>query len=240
MANPIISRAELAISGTPMTVNGVVQKTSMLLGISALTGLGFFFYAAMMGISGSLIFGATFGSMLVAFFMALYITFNPQKSKALAVPYALLEGIFLGGISLIFARSYPSIPVTAMCATFVTAAVMLGLYRSGVIKVTQKFRSIVTSAILAIGLVYIVQWILSLALGSSLPLLFDGGPIAIGFSLFVIVIASFSLLLNFDSVDRGVAAGVSEDYEWLFSIGILASLVWMYVEFMRLLSYLQD
>ena len=240
MANPIISRAELAISGAPMTVNGVVQKTSMLLAISAVTGLGFFFYAAITGLSRSLVFGATFCSMLVAFFMALYITFNPQKAKGMAVPYALLEGIFLGGISLIFARMYPSIPVTAMCATFVTAAVMLGLYRSGVIKVTQKFRSIVTSAIIAITLVYIVQWILSLGLGSSLPLLFDGGVVAIGFSLFVIVIASFSLLLNFDSVDRGVAAGVSEDYEWLFSIGILASLVWMYVEFMRLLSYLQD
>lgn len=240
MANPIISRAEFTMSGTPMTVNGVVRKTSMLLAISAVIGLGFFFYAAMTGLSRGIIFGVSFGSMFAAFFMALYMTFKPEKAKALAVPYALLEGVFLGGVSLIFARSYPSIPVTAMCATFVTAAVMLGLYRSGVIKVTEKFRSIVTSAIIAIMLVYAVQWVLSLAFGSSLPLLFDGGAIAIGFSLFVIVIASFTLLLNFDSVDRGVAAGVSEDYEWLFSVGLLATLVWMYVEFMRLLSYLQD
>src|SRR5690606_25439424 len=79
-----------------------------------------------------------------------------------------------------------------------------------------------------------------LAFGSSLPFLFEGGAIAIGFSLFVIVIASFTLLLDFDNIDRGVAMGVSEDYEWLFSIGILATLVWMYIEFMRLLSYLQD
>lgn len=240
MANPIVSRAELVIGGTPMTINGVVQKTSILLAIAAITGLGFFFYAAMTGLSGSFIFGATFGSMFVAFGLALYITFNPQKAKTFAVPYALLEGVFLGGASLIFAKSYPSVPVTAMCATFVTAAVMLGLYRSGLIKVTEKFRSIVTSAIIAIMLVYAVQWILSLGFGSSLPFLFDGGIIAIGFSLFVILIASFTLLLNFDSVDRGVAAGVSEDYEWLFSIALLATLVWMYVEFMRLLSYLQD
>lgn len=240
MANPIISRAELTMSSTPMTVNGVVQKTSMLLAISATVGLGFFFYAAMTGLSQGLITMAAFGSMFAAFGLALFITFKPHTAKTLAVPYALLQGIFLGGISLFFARSYPSIPVTAMCATFVTAAVMLGLYRSGLIKVTQKFRSIVTSAIIAIMLVYAVQWVLYLAFGSSLPFLFEGGLIAIGFSLFVIVIASFSLLLNFDSVEQGIAASVSEDYEWLFSIGLLATLVWMYVEFMRLLSYLQD
>ena len=166
--------------------------------------------------------------------------FKPQKAKTLAVPYALLEGIFLGGISLFFMRMYPTVPVTAMCATFVTAAVMLGLYRSGLVKVTEKFRSIVTSAVIAIMLVYVAQWVLSLVFGSTLPFLFEGGAIAIGFSLFVIVIASFTLLLDFDNIDRGVAMGISEDYEWLFSIGILATLVWMYIEFMRLLSYLQD
>ena len=95
-------------------------------------------------------------------------------------------------------RMYPTVPVTAMCATFVTAAVMLGLYRSGLVKVTEKFRSIVTSAVIAIMLVYVAQWVLSLAFGSSLPFLFEGGAIAIGFSLFVIVIASFTLLLDFD------------------------------------------
>ena len=210
MANPIVSRAELAVGGAPMTVKGVIQKTSLLLGLSAITGIGFFFYALMAGLSQGFITMAAFGSM------------------------------FLGGITLFFMRMYPSVPVTAMCATFVTAAVMLGLYRSGLVKVTEKFRSIVTSALIAIMLVYVAQWVLSLAFGSSLPFLFEGGAIAIGFSLFVIIIASFTLLLDFDNIDRGVAMGVSEDYEWLFSIGILATLVWMYIEFMRLLSYLQD
>jgi len=177
--------------------------------------------------------------MFAAFGLAIFITFKPQKAKTLAVPYALLEGIFLGGISLFFMRMYPSVPITALCATFVTAAVMLGLYRSGVIKVTEKFRSIMMSAVFAIMILYLVQWGF-IAFGSSLPFLFDGGMIAIGFSLFVVLIASFSLLLDFDNVDRGVAMGISEDYEWLFSIGILATLVWMYIEFMRLLSYLQD
>ncbi|GAF54571.1 LOW QUALITY PROTEIN: hypothetical protein JCM18901_149 [Psychrobacter sp. JCM 18901] len=240
MANPIVSRAELAIGGNPMTVKGVIQKTSLLLGLSALLVWAFSFMRLWAGLSQGFITMAAFGSMIAAFVLALFITFKPQKAKTLAVPYALLEGIFLGGISLFFMRMYPTVPVTAMCATFVTAAVMLGLYRSGLVKVTEKFRSIVTSAVIALCLFYVAQWVLSLAFGSSLPFLFEGGAIAIGFSLFVIVIASFTLLLDFDNIDRGVAMGVSEDYEWLFSIGILATLVWMYIEFMRLLSYLQD
>ena len=239
MANPIVSRAELSIGANPMTVKGVVQKTSLLLGLSAISGLGFFFYAMVAGLSRGFITVAAFGSMFLAFGLAIFITFKPHMAKTLAVPYALLEGIFLGGISLFFMRMYPSVPLTALCATFVTAAVMLGLYRSGVIKVTEKFRSILMSAVFAIMILYLVQWGF-IAFGSSLPFLFDGGMIAIGFSLFVVVIASFSLLLDFDNIERGVAAGVSEDYEWLFSIGLLATLVWMYIEFMRLLSYLQD
>lgn len=240
MANPIVSRAELAVGANPMSVKGVIRKTSMLLGLSAISALCFFFYANMAGLTSGFIYATSIVSMFAALGLAIFITFKPQKAKTLAVPYALLQGLFLGGISLIFMSMYPSVPVTALCATFVTAAVMLGLYRSGVIKVTEKFRSILTSAIIAIMLVYVVQWVLSLAFSTTLPYLFSGGLISIGFSLFVVVIASFSLLLDFDNIDRGVAMGISEDYEWLFSIGLLATLVWMYIEFMRLLSYLQD
>ena len=239
MANPIISRAELGLGGRAMTVKGVIQKTSFLLGLTTLTALAFFFFILTQGVSYSFIQIAAFGSMFAALGLALVITFKPHMAKTLAAPYAILEGLFLGGISSFFMLIEPTIPLTALSATFVTAAVMLGLYRSGVIKVTQKFRSIMMSAIFAIMLLYIAQWGFVL-FGSSLPFLFEGGMISVGFSLFVVVIASFSLLLDFDNVERGVAAGVSEEYEWLFSIGILASLVWMYIEFMRLLSYLQD
>ena len=239
MANPIVSRAQLSVGGRAMTVKGVIQKTSFLLGLTAISALGFFFYILTQGVSFSFIKIASFGSMFAAFGLALLITFKPHMAKTLAVPYAILEGLFLGGISTFFMAIEPSIPLTALSATFVTAAVMLGLYRSGVIKVTEKFRSIMMSAIFAIMLLYLVQWGFVL-FGSSLPFLFNGGLISIGFSLFVVVIASFSLLLDFDNIERGAAAGVSEDYEWLFGIGVLASLVWMYIEFMRLLSYLQD
>ncbi|WP_019672646.1 Bax inhibitor-1/YccA family protein [Psychrobacter lutiphocae] len=240
MANPIVSRAEFTLGGKAMTVQGVVHKTSFLLGLSALAAIGFFFYIVSGGMSFGMAQMITFGSMFAAFGLGLFITFKPQKAKALAAPYAILEGIFLGGVSLMFAAIDPTIPVNALAATFVTAAVMLGLYRSGLIKVNEKFRSIMMSAIIAIMLIYLAQWGFVL-FGSSLPFLFQsGGLVAIGFSLFVVVIASFSLLLDFDNVERGVAAGISEEYEWVFGVGILATLVWMYFEFMRLLSHFQD
>lgn len=239
MANPIVSRTELAVGGRAMTVKGVVQKTSMLLGISAISGLGFLFYALSAGLSQGFVYATAIISMFGAFGMGLYMTFKPQMARKLAAPYALLEGLFLGGVSAAVMRIYPTVPVTALCATFVTAALMLGLYRTGVIKVTQKFRAILTSAIFAIMILYVLQWVF-MAFGSNLPFLFDGGMVAIGFSLFVVVIASFSLLLDFDNVERGIAMGVSEDYEWVFSIGILATLVWMYIEFTRLLGFLSE
>lgn len=239
MANPIVSRTELAVGGRAMTVKGVVQKTSMLLGISAISGLGFLFYTLAAQSSVIFIYAIAIISMFGSFGIGLYMTFRPEVARKLAPPYALLEGLFLGGISAIVMRFYPTVPVTALCATFVTAALMLGLYRTGVIKVTQKFRSILTSAIFAIFILYVLQWIFR-AFGSSLPFLFDGGMIAIGFSLFVVVIASFSLLLDFDNVERGIAMGVSEEYEWVFGVGILATLVWMYIEFIRLLTYLSE
>lgn len=240
MANPIISRTELAVGQKAMTVKGVVRKTGFMLALSALSGIGLFFYALMSGLSASFVYMLAIGSMFAAFGLGLFLTFKPQMAKTLAVPYALLEGLFLGSVSLIAMRYAPSIPLTALSATFVTAAIMLGLYRSGVIKVTEKFRSILTSAIFAILILYVIQWVMRLGFGSSIPYLFDGGMIAIGFSIFVILIASFSLLLDFDNVERGVAMGISSDYEWVYSVGILATLVWMYIEFVRLLSYLQE
>lgn len=239
MANPIISRTEMAVSTRPMTVQGVVKKTSFLLGLTTLTGVAFFAYALMSGMSYGLIRGLTLGSIIAAFLLSLFLIGKPQLAKTLSAPYAILEGIVIGAISLFATTLAPSIAPTAMVATFVTGAVMLALYRAQVIKVTEKFRSVMVSAVIAITLVYLVQIGLSL-FGNSIPYLFSGGIVAIGFSLLVVVIASLSLLLDFDNVERAAAAGVDESYEWVLSIGILSTLVWMYIEFVRLLSYLRD
>lgn len=239
MANPILTRTDLAVSHTPMSIQGVIKKTSFLLGLSTVTGIGFFMFALLAGFSSNMVYGATVVSILVGFVLSMIIMSKPQLGKTLAIPYAILEGIVIGAISLSVTTLFPTVAMTAMVATFVTAGVMLALYRAQVIKVTEKFRSIMLSAIIAIGLVYLVQIGMSL-FGSSIPYLFGGGVTAIAFSLLVVVIASFSLLLDFDNVERAYQSGVDKSFEWVLSIGILSTLVWMYIEFIRLLRNLQD
>ena len=239
MANPIVSRAELMTGGVPMTVNGVVTKSALLLSLAAVSGFGVFFYGLMASLSSGILYPMALVALFVGMGLGLASAFKPHLAKSLAVPYALVEGVLLGAFSLIMFRIYPTVPVSALAATFITAAVMLTLFVTGTVKVTEKFRSILTSAIIAIAILYLVQLGFRL-FGSSLPLLFDGGMVAIGFSVFVVLIASFSLLLDFDNVEKGVKFGVSQDYEWVFSIGILSTLVWMYIEFLRLIGYLQD
>lgn len=239
MANPILSRTELGISSTPLTVQGVIQKTTFLLALTALAATGFFLYGWYTQLSAGFVRLLSMGSIVTAFILSLIIIAKPTSAKALAVPYALTEGLFVGAISLVVTRIYPTVAFTALSATFVTAAVMLALYRSGTIRVTEKFRSIMISAILAITVLYLIQFVMQI-MGSSIPVLFDGGIVAIGFSVFVTIIASLSLLLDFDNIDRAKAAGVGQEYEWVLGVGVIATLVWMYVEFLRLLSYLQN
>ncbi|OOR85271.1 Bax inhibitor-1/YccA family protein [Moraxella canis] len=238
MANPIVSRTTLMTGAVAMSVRGVVAKTAFLLSLAAVSGFGVFFYALSINLSSSLLYGMALVSLFAGMGLGLASAMKPHLAKSLAIPYALIEGVLLGAFSLIMYRYYPTVPLSALSATFITAAVMLTLYVTGVIKVTEKFRSMIMSAMIAIGILYLVQLGFRL-FGSSLPFLFDGGMIAIGFSIFVIFIASFSLLLDFDNVEKGTAFGVAREYEWVYSIGILSTLVWMYIEFLRLIGYLQ-
>lgn len=240
MANPIVSRTELVMGGVPMTINGVVKKATLLLGISALMGFGVFFFALMSGMSSGALVGLAVISMLAAIGLGLAITFKPHLAKTLAFPYALLEGVFVGVASAFAFYKAPSVPLLALSATFVTGAVMLTLYTAGIIKVTEKFRSLVVSASIAIMIVYAIQWIMSLVFGSTIPYLFDGGVIAIGFSVFTTLIASFFLLVDFKNIEDGAMHGINQEFEWVYGVGILATLVWMYVEFLRLIGYLQE
>ena len=240
MANPIISRTELLAGDAPMTVNGVVKKTALLLGISATTGFGLFFFTLMSGISSGVLVGLFIVAMLATMGIGLTTAFKPHLAKTLSVPYAALEGVVIGVASAFAFYKAPSVPLLALSATFVSAAVMLTLYSTGIIKVTEKFRSLVVSASIAIMIVYAIQWVMSLVFGSSIPHLFNGGMIAIGFSVFTTLIASFFLLLDFKNIEDGVMYGVNEEFEWVYGISVLATLVWMYIEFLRLIGYLQE
>lgn len=239
MLAPIIERRKLLISDTPMSVNGVVIKTAFLLGLTTLSGVATFWYADVIQMSEMILSALTVFGLFFGLVLMLIATNNPDFAKAVCVPYALCEGVAFGALSA-FAFDYaPSIPLNAFCATIITACVMLGLYTSGVIKVTKNFRAMVTSAITALMVLYAVQILLKI-FGYSLPLLFDGGIVAIGFSLASIGLASCYLVLDFDEVEQSVALQADNSFEWFYAMSIVSALTWIYTEFLRLFKHLEN
>lgn len=238
--NPIFSRVDVqADYAHPMSVQGAIQKSVFLTLVAAVVGVAFYIYCAMTGATGMAQAGLFVGA-IGSFVLALITTFKPNTAPALAVPFALFEGVFLGGISLFFEARFPGIASQALLATFATALTMFGLYRFGVIRATAKFKAVVISASFAILAVFLVQWIMVLAFGSSIPGLFESSWLGIGFAAFVAVIASLNLILDFDLIETGAANGAPKSFEWVCSIALLATLVWMYVSFLRLIGLISS
>lgn len=237
--NPILTRVEThADYSQPMTVQGAIQKSVMMTVIAAVLGLGVFLYSFATANFG-LAYAAAMVGAIGGLIIALVATFKPNTARVLAIPYALFEGAFLGGVSVIFQLKFPGVPLQALLATFVTTFVMFGLYRFQIIRATEKFKSIVMSATIAIALVFVVQFIMRLAFGTSIPGLFESSWLGIGFAAFVAVIASLNLILDFDLIENAAAQRAPKAFEWLCGIALLATLVWMYYSFMRLFSMLQ-
>lgn len=238
--NPIFTRAEVyADRGNPMSVEGAIQKSVLMTVIAAVLGIAFYIFCNMTG-NSSLAFGGLVVGGIGSFVVALIATFKTHLAPSLAIPYALLEGVFLGGISLFFEARFPGIASQALLATFATALTMFALYRFGIIRATAKFKAVVISATLAIMAVFIVQWIMVLAFKSTIPGLFESTWLGIGFAAFVAIIASLNLILDFDLIENGAANGAPKSFEWLCGIALLATLVWMYVSFLRLIGLLSS
>lgn len=238
--NPILTRVETYTDvAEPMTVQGAIQKAFILLTMTTLVGLFIFFYcmttqnswvaliALLVGITGGLVFG-------------LILTFKPHTAPKFAVPYALFEGAFLGGISFLFQLKYPGIPAQALFATFVTSFLLLGLYKFEIIRATEKFKAVVVSATLAIFIVFLLQMILRLVFSSTIPHLFESNWLGIGFAAFVAVIASLNLILDFDLIESSAEMRTPKAMEWVCGVAVLATLVWMYTSFLRLLAIISD
>jgi uncharacterized YccA/Bax inhibitor family protein len=175
------------------------------------------------------------GGAIVGFVLVLIATFKPQYSTFLAPGYAIFEGLFIGGISAIFEVMYPGIVIQAVSCTFVTFMVCFGLYKYEIVKVTEKFRSVVIAATLAIATYYLISWLLSMF--TSFQRVDQGNSwISIGISVFVIVIAALNLFLDFDQIEKGVQQKMPKYMEWYSAMGLMITLVWLYIEFLRLLS----
>lgn len=222
----MITRADAA----PMTVAGAVNKTLMLAGLMLLTSVYAYYNPSTMFVWG----GAIGGLILV-----LVMSFKTHLSPTLAPVYALLEGLFVGSISAVYAAAFAGIVFQAIGLTMALLFMMLFIYKAGLIKVNQKFRTGVMMATGAIMLMYVLSFVLSM-FGMNLPFLHEGGMIGIGISVVIIGVASLNLLLDFDSFERGAQYRAPKYMEWFCAVGLLVTLVWLYLEILRLLSMLSS
>jgi uncharacterized YccA/Bax inhibitor family protein len=171
--------------------------------------------------------------------LALITILKKQWAGTTAPLYALCEGLVLGAISLVFEKAYPGIAFQAISLTFAVFASLLIAYKAKLIVVTDKFRSIVIAATMGLGLFYLVTFILGF-FKINVPIITSSSLFGIGFSIFVVAIASLNLILDFDFIERASKSGAPKYMEWFAAFGLLVTLVWLYLEILRLLSKLRD
>lgn len=213
-----------------MTVEGSINKSFILFAILLATALvGFAFPNPLF------IFGGAIGGLGVV----IWASFKREMSPTLAPIYAALEGLFIGAISARYEMMFDGIVMKASLLTFTLLFVMLFLYRTRIIPVTEKFRTAVVMATGAIAIVYILNFVLSF-FGIHIPYLHEGGIIGIGISLFIIGIACLNLLLDFDMFEKGEQYALPKHYEWFSAMGLIITVVWIYVEVLRLLAILSS
>ena len=221
-----------------MTLGGTVNKTGLLLVCASATAAWVWsqFLQAhdMADVAPYLLAG-----MLGGFIVAMVTIFKKEWAPVTAPMYALLEGLALGGISAIFDFRYPGIAIQAVGLTFGTLFALLMIYSTGVIKVTDKMRLGIVAATGGIMLFYLLEMVLGF-FGIHFLAVNGGGVIGIVFSLFVVGIAALNLILDFDFVERGVAYGAPKYMEWYGAFGIMVTLVWLYLEILRLLSKMRS
>lgn len=225
----------IAIQQETMTVSGAINKSFMLL-FMLLTTACITWWLAFNGYNPLVL---TIGGAIVGFILVLIAAFKPHTSTWVAPGYALFEGLFIGGISAFFEASYPGIVIQAVSCTFITFIVCFALYKYKIVKVTERFKSIVIAATLAIMTYYLLSWILSFFMTFE-PVHHGNSLMSIGISLFVIVIAALNLFLDFDEIEKGAAKQMPKYMEWFSAMGLMITLVWLYVEFLRLLSKLSS
>jgi uncharacterized YccA/Bax inhibitor family protein len=219
--------------GEAMTLQGTVNKTGLLLLCVVATS------AWTWGMAHSQTPEAAMpwmiGGLIGGFIVALVTIFKKQWSPLTAPIYALLEGLVLGGISAIFEKSYPGVAIQAVGLTFGTLFVMLLAYKSGIIRATQGFKLGVIAATGGIAVFYLVEMVLGF-FHVQVPAINGSGLIGIGFSLFVVVIAALNLVLDFDMIETGVQNGAPKYMEWYGAFGLMITLIWLYLEILRLLG----
>lgn len=244
-ANPALS--ERAFEGvgryvdaeSAMTVQGAVNKTGLLL-LCVVAGAGWTWHLFFQGAADPAIVAPwMIGGLVGGFILALVTIFKQQWAPVTAPLYSLLEGLAIGGMSAIAESQYSGIAVQAVGLTFGTLLALLVAYSSGLIKVTENFKLGVVAATGGIAIVYLVSLVLSL-FGVQVPFIFSNGLIGIGFSVVVVIIAALNLVLDFDFIETGARSGLPKYMEWYAAFGLMVTLIWLYIEILRLLIKLRS
>jgi len=213
-----------------MTLEGSVNKTGI--GLFLLMISAYFTWNNTM--PGLMIFGAIGG------FIVAIVTIFKKNWAPITVPiYAILEGLFLGGISQIFEKQFPGIVTQAIILTLGILGALLIAYKTKLIKPTENFKLGVSAATGGIFLVYLINFIMGF-FGSSIPMIHESGLMGIGFSIFVVIIAALNLVLDFDFIEQGAELGAPKYMEWYGAFGLMVTLIWLYLEILRLLAKLQS
>jgi uncharacterized YccA/Bax inhibitor family protein len=243
-ANPALNKktfqdytAEAAAS-KPMTIQGTVNIAALLL-CCLLVSAGWTWNMFYNSGNPDAVMPWMIGGAIGGFIVALITVFKKTWSPITAPIYALLEGLFIGGISSIFEAKYPGIVIQAVGLTFGTLFGLLVAYKTGFIKATENFKLGVVAATGGIALIYFVSFILGF-FGVGVPFIHESGLMGIGFSLFVVVIAALNLVLDFDFIEHGAEHGAPKYMEWYAAFGLMVTLVWLYIEILRLLAKLRD
>jgi uncharacterized YccA/Bax inhibitor family protein len=221
-----------------MTIEGTVNKVGILL-LLMLVPAAYMWSKVMNAWDPGAAMGTAGLAAIGAFIFAIITVFKKTWAPVTAPIYAVLEGAFLGAISGVFNQAYPGIAMQAVALTIGTLFTLLLAYRSGIIKATENFKLGVVAATGGIALLYLVSIVMGF-FGASIPFIHSNGTVGILFSLFVVVIAALNLVLDFDFIETGAEMGAPKYMEWYAAFGLMVTLVWLYLEILRLLAKLQS
>ena len=215
----------------PMSIQGTVNKTGICLALLLVAASWSWGKVA----AGAAVPGAAWFSVLGAFVVAMVTCFKKEWAPVTAPLYAVMEGVALGLISVLFEQKFPGIVIQAVSLTFGTLAALLIAYKSGLIKATENFKLGVFAATGGIALLYLVDIVIGF-FGTRIPFIHESGLLGIGFSVFVVVVAALNLVLDFDFIEKGASQGAPKYMEWYGAFGLMLTLVWLYLEILRLLA----
>lgn len=239
MANPILNdkftAQESVYEGGTMTVDGTIQITAFL-GLLLIAAAGYVWSRFNLGYTDQVYMLTSIGG-IVGFILALIISFT--RNKILIPLYAVAEGLCLGGISAVIEQSYHGIVIQAVAGTFAALFSMLILYKANIIKCTDKFRSVIFITTASIVIIYIVD-LIGRFFHYAMPIINSSSNFGIAFSIGVVVVAALNLIIDFDFIEQGARRMLPKDMEWYGAFGLMVTLVWLYLEILKLLTKLQD